>query len=41
MTDEPEITVTRTSARWPCTVDLPNTPGPSNRLRFCDSVFDT
>src|ERR1044071_3296755 len=41
LTLPPEITVTRTSARGPCTVDLPKMPGPSKRCRLLASVFAT
>ena len=35
------ITLMRASETWPCTVLPPNTPGPSKRVRFGDSVFET
>src|SRR5262245_37344175 len=35
------ITLIRASETCPCTVLPPNTPGPSKRVRFGDSVFET
>ena len=39
--DAPEITVMRDSARWPCTVLPPKTPGPSKRISLRASVLVT
>src|SRR5579859_2486647 len=41
VTLEPLMTVTRISARWPCTVWPPKTPGPSNRTLLMASLFVT
>src|SRR5690242_288029 len=40
-TFDPEMTLIRDSARCPCTVWPPKTPGPSKRTLLNDSVFET